>query len=155
MFKGLWVMVISGVIIGTMPISLFAQEHLSGSHDAVTQATPKLTSEEVVVTGKVICLGCHLKKDKGAKAQCSIYGHTNAIVLEKVIDQQGKKLNELNGKIYEFLHNDQSDKLIKDHQLVGKTIIVVGKIYSEANIIEVNFFKVKGQGLIRTNKQAS
>lgn len=141
MFKGLWVMVISGVIIGTLPISLFAQEHLSGSHDAVTQATPKLSSDEVVVTGKIICLGCHLKKEKGAQAQCSIYGHTNAIVLEKVVDHHGKKFDELKGKIYQFLHNDASDKLIKDHSYTGKILVIVGKIYPEANLIEVRFAK--------------
>ena len=131
------------LILGNSSQLVLAQGQQPGHPDAITTATPKLQAGEIVATGKVICLGCSLKKDKGANAQCSIYGHTNAIVLEKVIDHQGKKLNELKGKIYQFLHNDQSDSLIKDHSYVGKTVIVVGKIYPEANTIEVNFFKVK------------
>jgi len=145
MLKYLKIIAVSIFILVVAAKIGFAQGHSHMPTDAVTQATPRLGHDEVVITGKVICLGCHLKKERGAKAQCSIYGHTNAIVLEKVIDHQGKKLNELNGKIYEFLRNDQSDKLIKDYSYVGKTIIVIGKIYPEANIIEVNFFKQKGE----------
>ncbi|MDP2938921.1 MAG: hypothetical protein Q8O13_02410 [Candidatus Omnitrophota bacterium] len=122
---------------------LYAQHSPSHHSDAVTTATPKLEPGQVVITGKVICLGCHLKKEKSAKAQCSIYGHTNALVVEKAIDAQGKKILEAKDKIYQFLHNAQSDKLVKDHTYAGKTVIITGKIYPEANIIEVNFFKEK------------
>jgi hypothetical protein len=104
---------------------------------------PKLKADEAVITGKVICLGCSLKKEKSALAQCSIYGHTNALIIEMVFDAQGKFIEEVKGKIYQFLHNDQSDKLITDHEFAGKAMVVVGKIYPEANIIEVNFYKVK------------
>ncbi|MCM8771026.1 MAG: hypothetical protein NC936_04075 [Candidatus Omnitrophica bacterium] len=120
-----------------------AQGH---SHsDAVTSATPKLGQDEVVITGRIICLGCYLKKEKQAKAQCSIYGHTNAVIIEKAINPEGKHVAGVEGGIYQFLHNDQSDKLINNHSFEGKEVIITGKIYSEANIIEVNFFKNKGE----------
>ena len=136
-------MLVLSFILGIASSSILAQEHLHKHHEAVTGATPQLAQDEVVITGKVICLGCHLKKERKARAQCSIYGHINALVIEKIINAQGKSIDELKGKVYQFLHNDKSDKLVKDHNYAGKTIIVVGKIYPEANIIEVNFFKEK------------
>lgn len=123
--------------------STFAQGHAQKQVDAVTSATPQLGPGEAVITGKVICLGCHLKKEKKARAQCSLYGHTNALSIEKIIDAQGKSIDALKGKIFQFLHNEKSDELIKEHSYAGKVIIVVGKVYPEANIIEVNFFKEK------------
>lgn len=141
MFQYFKFMLVLSLILGIMPNLVLAQGH---SHsDAVTSATPKLGQDEVVVTGRVICLGCHLKQEKQAKAQCSIYGHTNAIIIEKAIDPEGKHVAGAEGKIYQFLHNEKSDELIKDHSYAGKVIIVAGKVYPEANILEVNFFKVK------------
>ncbi len=132
------------VLILSLGSSLvLAAEHQPRHVDAITAATPKLKADEVVVTGKVICLGCSLKKEKQAQAQCSIYGHINALLIEKVINAQGKKIDEAKGKIYQFLHNDQSDNLIKDHSYAGKILIITGKIYPEANILEVHFFKEK------------
>jgi hypothetical protein len=134
-------MLVLSFVLGIMPNLAFAQGH---SHiDAVTSATPKLGQDEVVITGRIICLGCHLKKEKQAKAQCSIYGHTNAIIIEKAINAKGKHLAGVEEKIYQFLHNGKSDELIKDHSYVGKVIILVGKVHPEANILEVNFFKEK------------
>lgn len=143
MSKYITSLLVLSVILTFAPKFLFAQEHTHGHHDAVTSATPKLRADEVVVTGKVICLGCSLKKEKSALAQCSIYGHTNALRIEKIMDAQGRSIEEIKGKIYQFLHNDQSDKLITDHEFAGKTMVVVGKIYIEANILEVHFFKEK------------
>ncbi len=137
------VMLLLSLTLGFSQNLIFAQEHAHKAPEAVTQATPQLAADEVVVTGQVICLGCSLKKEKGAKAQCSIYGHTNALLIEKVIDIKGTHVEAAEGKIYQFLHNDQSDKLITDHSFSGKILVIVGKIYPEANILEVNFFKVK------------
>lgn len=137
------VMLLLSLTLGFSQSLIFAQEHAHETPEAVTQATPQLAADEVVVTGQVICLGCSLKQEKGAKAQCSIYGHTNALLMQKVINAEGKHVEAAEGKIYQFLHNDQSDKLITDHSLSGKTMVIVGKIYPEANILEVNFFKVK------------
>lgn len=136
-----FMLVFVSLVLGIASSQIFAQTHSHGSPQAVTQATPQLGHDEVVITGKVICLGCHLKKEKQAKAQCSIYGHTNAIFIEKIYDAKGKSIDELKGKIFQFLHNEKSDGLIKNHSYSGKVIILVGKIYPEANILEVNFFK--------------
>lgn len=132
------------LIIGIAANRAMAQGDSGMHQDAVTSATPQLAADEVVITGKVICLGCHLEKEKQAKAQCSIYGHTNAIIIEKAINPEGKHLAGAEGEIYQFLHNEKSDELIKEHSYVGKVIIVVGRVYPEANIVEVNFFKERG-----------
>ncbi|MDP2938717.1 MAG: hypothetical protein Q8O13_01350 [Candidatus Omnitrophota bacterium] len=143
MFKHLKIIVVLSLVFGFTLSSAFAREHAHKHTQAITSATPQLGPGEVVITGRVICLGCHLKKEKQAKAQCSIYGHTNALSIEKIIDAQGKSIDKLKGKIYQFLRNEKSDELIKDHTYAGKVIIVVGKIYPEANILEINFFKEK------------
>ena len=146
MFKYFKIIVVLSFIFGfTLSLAL-AQEHAHKHAEAVTSASPQLEPGEVVITGKVVCLGCHLKKVEQAKAQCSIYGHTNALLIEKTINAEGKHIKEAEGKIYQFLHNDQSDKLIKDHTYVGTIIVITGKIYPEANVLEVNFFKQKEGG---------
>lgn len=144
MERCLKIMLVLTLILGIQSGLVLAQEHSRMHHDAETGATPKLAADEVVITGRVICLGCTLKKEKQAKAQCSIYGHTNALLIEKIINVQGRRFDELKGKMYQFLHNEKSDELINDHSYAGKTIIIVGKIYPEANIVEVNYFKEKG-----------
>jgi hypothetical protein len=141
MFKYFKFMLVLSLVFGSTLSSVSAQEHAHKHVEAVTSATPQLGPGEAVITGKVICLGCHLKKEKQAKDQCSIYGHTNALSIEKIIDPQGKSIHELKGKVYQFLHNEKSDALIKDQSYAGKAIIVVGKVYPESNVLEVNFFK--------------
>lgn len=146
MFKYFNFMLVLVLIIGIAPNRVVAEGDSPRHTDAVTQATPKLDHDEVVVTGKVICLGCHLKKEKQAKAECSIYGHANALVIEKSYDAKGGSIEIAKNKIYQFLPNDHSDKLIKDHDFVGKIIVITGKIYPEANVLEVDFFKQKNEG---------
>ena len=80
------------------------------------------------IQGKVICLGCTLKSEKGAKAQCSLYGHTNAI---RTVD----------GKIWSILENDQSTDLVKNHDYAGKDVEISGKKFVDAQTIEVGSFK--------------
>lgn len=86
-------------------------------------------SQTETIKGKVICLGCHLKKEKGAKAQCSLYGHINAIKTE-------------DGKIWSILENDQSKELINNHDYAGKDVEIKGRKITEAQVIEVESFKI-------------
>lgn len=93
------------------------------------EAQAQETGEIETIQGKVICFGCTLKKEKGAKAQCSIYGHTNAIRTK-------------DGKIWSILENDKSTELINNHDYAGKDIEIKGKKIKEAQTIEVESFKV-------------
>ena len=90
-------------------------------------AQETLQDEYEMIQGKVICFGCTLKGERGAKAQCSLYGHTNAI-----------RTND--GKIWTILENDQSTELIHNHDYAGKEIEIKGKKFAEAQTIEVESF---------------
>ena len=95
----------------------------------VGEAAPAQAKSADSIAGKVVCLGCTLKKEQGAKAQCSTYGHKNG-------------LQTPDGKIWSFVENDSSAKLIGDHGLAGKSVEVKGKNLDNANYIDVESYKV-------------
>ena len=91
--------------------------------DAVTEASP------VSFKAEVICLGCSLKKGQGAKANCSLYGHVNALKSE-------------DGRIWTILENDVSTDLINSHEYAGKKIEITGKKFGGTQVIEIETFKI-------------
>lgn len=86
----------------------------------------------VTVVGNNYCLGCALKKEKGAAAQCSIYGHRHALKVEQVSGG-----GELKGATLHYLENDKSKDLFKGTSFHGKRIEVVGKLHVDERVIEV------------------
>lgn len=92
-------------------------------------AEVKTLRESETFQATVVCLGCTLKKEQGAKAQCSIYGHKNA-------------LRTGDGKIWSILQNDASRELIDFHEYAGKKVEITGKKYPDAQVIEIEGFKV-------------
>lgn len=86
-------------------------------------------AETVTFQAKVICLGCTLKKEQSAKAQCSLYGHTQALMTE-------------DDKIWTILENDTSTELINSHEYKGKKVEITGKKFIGTQIIEIESFKV-------------
>ena len=108
-----------GLLLTSLNTLVFAQE--------------KIEDEYEIIKGKVICQGCTLKKEKQAKAQCSIYGHINAIRAE-------------DGKIWTILENDKSTELINNHDYTGNDIEIKGRKIKEAQTIEVESFKVLSEG---------
>lgn len=110
---------ILGLLVTNLSSIGFAQEETKEKYETIQ--------------GKAVCFGCTLKKEKGAKAQCSIYGHTNAIRTK-------------DGKIWSILENDKSTELINNHGYAGKDIEIKGKKIKEAQTIEVESFKVLSEG---------
>jgi len=94
--------------------------------DAITEASP------VSFNAKVICLGCALKKGQGAKANCSLYGHVNALKSE-------------DGRIWTILENDISTDLINLHEYAGKQVEITGKKFGGTQVIEIETFKIVGE----------
>jgi hypothetical protein len=88
---------------------------------------------EATVVGENFCLGCSLKKEKGAAAQCSKYGHRHAL---KVTDATaaGKKLPEMKGWILHYLETDNAQAVIKGHH--NETLTLKGKVYPEERVFE-------------------
>jgi hypothetical protein len=108
---------------------------------AVTAKIPKLEKDQVIITGTVICTSCDLKKAKGAKSQCSIYGCNYVIKTKDVRDYKGKPIKDEIGKIFHILENDNSSDLLQK-KCKGREVIIVGKLYSEERIIEIEFVKL-------------
>ena len=94
--------------------------------DTVTEASP------VSFKAGVICLGCALKKGQGAKANCSLYGHVNALKSE-------------DGRIWTILENDVSTELISSHEYAGKDVEITGKKFGGTQVIEIETFKIVGK----------
>ena len=114
----------------TVMLGLFAMMLCAG---AMAQEEKK-AAKETTLTGTLECVGCTLKKEYGAKAQCSVYGH-----------QHG--LKTANGKIYTFLENDQSKDLRageskEQGHLHGKKVQVTGRVLPKTQIIDVTSYKV-------------
>lgn len=101
---------------------------------AIAQAAD---SVRATVVGTDYCLGCTLKKEKGAAAQCSIYGHRHALKLEQITTEGGGEVGIKKGITLHYLENDKSKDLVKGSKFHGKRIEVVGKVYPEERIIEV------------------
>ena len=89
---------------------------------------------EATVTGSNFCLGCSLKKDLGAGAQCSIYGHKHSLKVTKAV-AAGKELPEMNGWVLHYLETDKSQDLINKHH--GENLTVTGRIYPNERVLEV------------------
>lgn len=93
-------------------------------------AQTEKNSEAETFQATVICLGCTLKKTQGAKAQCSLYGHVNAL---KTADD----------KIWTILENDTSVELINSHEYAGKKVEITGKKFSGSQVIEIEKVVIK------------
>jgi len=84
--------------------------------------------------GKLVCMGCDLKKAGGAGAACSAYGHKHAV---KTAD----------GRYINFLENKQSEDLISGEKYHNKHVKVQGVFYANANQLEVKTFEVDGKSI--------
>lgn len=94
-----------------------------------------------VITGDNVCLGCTLKKESGAAAQCSVYGHQHVLrVAQASLD--GKEAQDLKGQFLHYLPTDSSKDLIGAHH--GEKLTVVGKVYVDARVLEVASVKSSG-----------
>lgn len=93
------------------------------------------------VVGSDYCLGCTLKKQKGAAAQCSIYGHKHALKVERATASDGRDLGSLAGGTLHYLENDKLKEAFKAGDFNGKRIEVTGKLYLDERVIEVEFVR--------------
>ncbi|HDZ22141.1 hypothetical protein LCGC14_0302150 [marine sediment metagenome] len=89
---------------------------------------------EARVTGVNICLGCALKKEQGAGAQCSRFGHRHSLRVTEVI-VGGEERTEMQGGILHYLETDKSQDLV--HNRHGESLHVTGKVYPMERVLEV------------------
>lgn len=118
--------------VALLSVSANAQEH--PEHPAKTTKAATATVSDATVEGENFCLGCSLKKDKGAAAQCSKYGHRHALKVAKAtID--GKEHPEMTGWVLHYLETDSAQPVIKEHH--QETVKLTGKVYADERTIEV------------------
>lgn len=124
------------------------EEHHHGEDDALEANVVNVT-----VTGKNFCLGCALKKEQGAKAQCSIFGHKHVLRVEKAVDAEGKDLPEMKGQILHYLETETSNSLINEHH--KETVTIKGKVYSTEGVVEVESFEIPKETPAKAEKLTS
>ena len=91
-------------------------------------------AEHVNLEGTLVCLGCELKTNEGAKAACSVYGHTHA-------------LKTADGKYVNLLPNQYSVDLFKGEKYHNKAVKVHGVFHASANQLDVENYTVDGSNM--------
>ncbi|MBI4575272.1 MAG: hypothetical protein HY722_03310 [Planctomycetes bacterium] len=90
---------------------------------------------DAVVTGQNFCLGCQLKKDRGAAAQCDKYGHRHALRVTTAAGADGADLPALAGWVLHYLDTDLGQPFVKEHH--DETLVLKGKVYTAERVLEV------------------
>lgn len=87
----------------------------------------------MTLKGKLVCVGCSLKKLDGANAQCNLFAH-HAIGFKSA-----------DGTYWSIIDNAIGHDVIRAHELVeGKDATINGWIYPIANMIEIEGIEVDG-----------
>jgi len=118
MFKKLALMLTMAVLLASA--SIIAETKVK----ADTKAGEYKTFE-----GTLVCQGCDLKKNEGARAACSVYGHKHALKTD-----DGKHIN--------FLENKFSEDLVNGKKYQNRKMKISGNYYASANLIDVDNFTV-------------
>lgn len=83
--------------------------------------------------GKLVCVGCSLKKLDGANAQCNLFAH-HAIGFKSA-----------DGTYWSIIDNAIGHDVIRAHELIeGKDATINGWIYPIANMVEIDKIEITG-----------
>jgi hypothetical protein len=123
-----------------IPMAAVLMASATGSAGEEPKAAPA-NAAQVTVIGLNYCAGCALKKERGAAAQCSVYGHRHSLKVEKALDESGKEIAGVAGRTLAYLDNDKSTKLVKGDAFHKERVEVKGKLYEPEGILEVLEFK--------------
>ena len=114
---------------------------LAQEYDAEKVTTKQTMDSDVVtatVAGTNVCVGCSLKKEKGAGAQCKVYGHKHSLKVSKATDNDGNELSDMTGWLLFYLETDKSTELINGHH--KEELVIEGKVYPDERVLEVISF---------------
>lgn len=131
------------VVGSLLVLGLAACESNKASTESVPTPAPasaeesRLATQTITVVGENYCLGCALKKEQGAAAQCSVYGHRHALRVEKAAAEGGRPLQQLAGETLHYLDNDQSKSLLGGEELHNKRVEVKGKLFAPERTLQV------------------
>ncbi len=125
------------ILFLALTVMAYTQEERTGKVE-IKKDMPQIADNDVVsvmVEGKNICLGCTLKHEEGASAQCKIYGHRHTLNVENAYDENGEELNYLAGWILHYLENDNSEEYIMGHH--NDELKIKGIVYKNERTLEV------------------
>ncbi len=83
----------------------------------------------VVLEGKILCRDCELEHRYGVKASCKIIGHHGAIATA-------------DGRIWNIVEQGASAKLIHDDSLLGKRVVVRGRLFRNSRALVVESYEL-------------
>lgn len=87
--------------------------------------------QKVEVAGKLVCIGCHLEKEYGAEAQCTLHAkHAQGFLAE-------------DGTIYTLLDNGRGHILITEKKLAATSLKLEAYSFPKAQVLEVIRFSKK------------
>lgn|GEM_PF-3654652 len=90
--------------------------------------------------GVVICISEEMAQLRGTAPRCQKFGHLPGLKLE-------------DGKIYSFFLNPRGREIRDNPSLLGHRIRVKGRIFREAKIVQVEWYKDLGPVVTRTKKR--
>lgn len=93
---------------------------------------------QATLEGKNFCVGCALKSQKGAGAQCNALGHKHAFKVTRVVGADGKEMADMVGWVLHYLDTDKTQELLTKHH--GERLTIKGIIYPQERVLEVNAF---------------
>jgi len=125
MFKRILSLAMIVAFVGMQGVAIAGDQGDAKHDDKAEQA------EHAKMQGKLVCLGCTLKGE-GARAECSEYGHTHALMVE-------------DDEMVLFLPNKYSAALMEGGKLHDQMVMVAGVYYEDANMIDVEVYEVDGQ----------
>lgn len=122
-------------IISCVVLALAWAGSLAAQDDAANTVTVQVTGKNVNLV-KAVC---------GEEAQelDPAMGGMNALVAMEVLDEAGKPVEGLSGKMLHYLPVAAASKLIAGEENAGKTVTVKGVLYKNAMTIAVKEFEVK------------
>jgi len=88
-------------------------------------------SSTVVLTGTLLCRDCELEHRYGIKAPCKTIGHHGAIATD-------------DGRIWNLVEQKAAADLIHDETLLGRRIVVHGRIFRGARAIVIDSYQFQG-----------
>ncbi|MCK5125827.1 MAG: hypothetical protein KAR42_06195 [candidate division Zixibacteria bacterium] len=116
------------VLFAILAISVPAS---AGDNDNTKQISASKAGK-TTFEGTLVCVGCDLKKNEGARAACKTTGCNHAI---KTSD----------GKYINLLENQYSSDLIKGGDFHNKQIKVEGVYFAKANLLDVESYTIDGK----------
>jgi hypothetical protein len=89
-------------------------------------------TEERAFTGQLVCLGCSLKGNDGARPDCNLYGHN-----------MGLKMRD--GRYVHVLENRYSEDLLSGRKYGDNEVVLHARFFPAANMVDVRSFEIDGQ----------